>query len=337
MSHISRRGLLYGAGLSVATASGVLGAGRAFADTIEDTPRFDLATDAIRTELFEKPLTSVTVMQSFAFDDTRSHVYIAQLMDSNGGGGDHNKQGDLCVNRTGPDGRATGSMYLRGFGHGVGLAVEPDGDGAFIWLEGDAHDTGGDFTFGRKIVRVRFSDGGDTSYADVPEADRFDPVPGAEALTPSIDLEYGRLAVKYNEGGTVKFRVFGLEDFKAKKFDAIAAFDKPDEVANGVYFQGWALFGRYLYALEGSNWGSQGSVYPDGNVYLSCIDIETGEVMQRAITRAAKFFEYREPEGLAVRRHSPGDPLSAVIHFGLASGNVGDRRATLYTKPAFVD
>ncbi|ADD44138.1 hypothetical protein [Stackebrandtia nassauensis] len=336
MPSISRRGLLYGAGVSAALATGAFGVGRAFADSIEDTPRFDLSTDAIKTRFFEKPLKSGNVMQSFGFDDTRDRVYLAQVMDAKGGPGDHNKLGNLCVNQATVDGKVTGSMYLRGFGHGVGIGVEPDADGVVVWVEGDAYDAGGDFTFGRKIARVRFKAGADVKYADVPERDRFDPVPGATALTPALDLEYGRIGVKYNEAGKVRFRVYDFAEFKNRNFTPLAEFDKPEDIANRVYFQGWTLFGRYLYTLEGSNWGNQGSVYPDGNVFLSSVDIETGRMSQHSITRAAKFFKYREPEGMAVRRRKPGDPRSAVIHFGLASGNKGDRLATLYTKPAFV-
>ncbi|MFE6623313.1 hypothetical protein [Streptomyces sp. NPDC057740] len=65
-----------------------------------------------------------------------------------------------------------------------------------------------------------------------------------------------------------------------------------------------------------------------GNIHLSCLDIRTGELLDRQRTEAGYALDHREPEGLAVRRGS--EPRLCL---GLASGPEGARRFSLHYKP----
>lgn len=59
-----------------------------------------------------------------------------------------------------------------------------------------------------------------------------------------------------------------------------------------VTFQGYTMFGKYLYTLDGT--GHQDPA--DINSYVTAIDMNTGKVVQRSLTKAGKTLFYREPE-----------------------------------------
>ncbi|MFG2782358.1 hypothetical protein ACGFY7_31500 [Streptomyces prunicolor] len=65
-----------------------------------------------------------------------------------------------------------------------------------------------------------------------------------------------------------------------------------------------------------------------GNTYVSCLDIRTGELVQRSRTEAGHTLVYREPESLAVRT-KPRTRLCV----GFASGEAGARKFSLCYKP----
>lgn len=305
--------------------------------------RFNLAADAMRTAVFEKSLWNVTVMQSFAFDDVRQRIYTAQVMQPGVQlaeprtytGTERAAKGDMCISELDMAGNRLGQMYLLGFGHGVSIGVEPGDGGPYLWTETDGANYGGKDTWGTKIARFPFVNGAVLTKAS--PIDKYDPVPGATHLTVAVDNQHGLIGVKHKVGETIKYSVYQLDQFKARQFTPLVTVDQPGVVApNGVPFQGWAVYGQYLYMLDGSAYGTYGSTPPDGNTYLTSYDLAANKVVQRSITRAASGLEHREPEGMAVRRNQPGDANSAVLCFGLASGATGARKATIYEKRVLV-
>lgn len=329
---------------AVGVAGTFVGMRASLADaSLPASKRFDLSADAMRTDVFEKALWNVTVMQSFAFDDVHQRIYAAQVMQPGVQlaeprtytGTERAGKGDLCITELDMTGNRLGQMYLLGFGHGVSIGVEPVDGGAYLWAETDGANYGGANTWGTKVARFPFVAGEVLTTAS--RIDKYDPVPDGDHMTVAVDNQHGLIGVKYNLGESIKYSVYQLDQFKARQFTPLATVTQPDVVAPGdVPFQGWAIYGQYLYLLDGSAYGTYGSTPPDGNTYLTSYDLVANEVVQRNITRAAASLEHREPEGMAVRRNAPGDANSAVLCFGLASGTTGARKATIYEKRVLV-
>ncbi|MBT2508157.1 Teichoic acid biosynthesis protein C (Precursor) [Streptomyces sp. ISL-98] len=296
--------------------------------------RIDLAVPSTRWH-WKKPLRHTTVLQSFAFDDSRQRLYVVQVMQ--GGirlagesreytGTERRQRGDMCLNQLDFSGKRLGHMYLLGHGHGVGMGVERDAAGAtWIWTESDGRvaESG---AFGRGITRFRFVDR--QVRRSSAESTRY-PVAGSTANQPSVDMSTKRIAVRHRIAGKVRYRVFSLGravagDFTKPLHDFAQAAAHPDPDAD---FQGFALHGNYLYQLAGDPYGPGNPPSGHGNTYVSCIDISTGKLIQRSRTEAGYSLDYREPEGLAVRRTT-----RARLCMGFASGGVGERRYSIYYK-----
>ena len=69
-------------------------------------------------------------------------------------GTERSTNGDLCITRLGWGGTIIGGMYLKGFGHGVSIGVEPADTSACLWTETDSVPDGSDTDFGTKIART---------------------------------------------------------------------------------------------------------------------------------------------------------------------------------------
>lgn len=260
-----------------------------------------------------------TVLQSFAFDEVNKHLYVLQVR--RGGLAD----GDLCLNRLDYHGHRLGHMYLRGFGHGVSLGVEnaPDGT-ARIWTEADA-----ERGYGQGIARFRFSAGAVRTHESVTVRH---PVAGSTNNQPSVCRGSRRIAVRYRMHGSPRYRVWELDPFVAGDYsEPVADFAQtgahPDPTTP---LQGWTLYRDTVYQLAGTAYDEKTNpAAAHGNAYVSCLDIHTGELLQRHRTEAGHSLGYREPEGIAVRR-SPEPRLC----LGFASGTEGARRFSVFYKPA---
>ncbi|MFH0518782.1 Teichoic acid biosynthesis protein C (Precursor) [Streptomyces sp. M41] len=282
------------------------------------TDRFDLTAPAERWLWRKDTLKEPTLLQSFAFDEVHQHLYVLQLR--RGGGA----AGDLCLNRLDLRGKRLGHMYLRGFGHGVGMGVQHASDGTvWIWTEADARNG-----YGRGVTRFRFFDGAVRTRADVKVRH---PVPGSTSNQPSVCMASHRIAVRHRVDGEPRYRVWDLDAFVARDYSAPIA-DFPQTGAHpdpGIPFQGYALAGDHIYQLAGSAYDARTNPPARrGNIHLSCLDIRTGELRERRRTEAGHSLDHREPEGLAVR-HGAGGRLC----LGLGSGEVGKRRFSIYFKP----
>jgi hypothetical protein len=272
-----------------------------------------------------------TVMQSFSFDNANRWIIAAQIRDR--------ARGDLRLSRLTLDGELDAEMTLRGFGHGGQIGVVPDGTGSHVWVESSPADENGT-AWGTRVARVRFVDGGEVE-AGSGDVEEFDLVPGARRVTCAVDPRSRRLAVRFQVDGGPRFRVYDLDqvaagggsplhDVPAPRPHVTRANPKP-------YAQGFALYDRYLYTLEGSPYGVADSVAPTGNTYVTCTDLSVpgGRVLaSRRLTDGAQL-PYREPEGMAVLLPGPADRHPPRLAFGLASvRDGGTRLASIYYKEA---
>ncbi|MBT0770736.1 hypothetical protein KIH74_17465 [Kineosporia sp. J2-2] len=332
---ISRRNLLLAGGgtLGAALAGGATASPASAA--VAGTVQFDLTVGA--TQLIrEKELAGPKVLQSFGIDNVNDRIYWAQLSNNDGDGDLTITKTDLSGARIGPD-----HVYLKGFGHGVQIAVQPDGGGAYVWVEAAADSKG----FGTKIARFRFNDfdKGQTLTASSSGVEIFDPRPDGTNKSITIDPYWKRVAIRYIQDDVVYYRLYTLAAFADHDYGSPLA-----EVAPGNFntFQGLATFGSYLYLLTGNAYSDgYGDVYDgkladgsyaDGNTYLRTVDWNTGTVVKTSLSKAGYTLYYREPEGMAVQMTDPSDVNSARLCFGFASGAEGERRASVYYKKGFV-
>ncbi|REE95831.1 teichoic acid biosynthesis protein C [Thermomonospora umbrina] len=305
-----------------AGASGVPGEARSRpAARLPDSQRFDLTEPS--HELFRhRRLRDGTVMQSFGFDLRNRRLFAAQV--ARGPFSDH--RGDLTINRLDHAGRLKGHMRLRGFGHGVAIGVEPSGSATYLWVEVDPHPAS-DSARGTRLARFKYVDGA-TLENDSPALAKHRPIPGITGVTATIDPVNNRLAMRYKKGNW-RVAVYNLADVKARRYDRrLADVALPSQ--GGETFQGYALYGRYLYTFHGNEYGEENP--PPGNARLSTIDLNTGRrVAGPTLTKAGRSLTHREPEGLAVYRTGRGE---VRLFLGIASGRVGHRRANLFYKDA---
>ncbi|MET8947789.1 Teichoic acid biosynthesis protein C (Precursor) [Streptomyces sp. NPDC004542] len=279
--------------------------------------RVDLAKPSQRWLHRLGTLREPTVPQSFALDEVNRHLYVLQV--TRGG----LEAGDLCLNRLDYQGHARGHMYLRGFGHGVSMGVQNEADGtAWIWTEADALRG-----YGRGVTRFHFVAGATRTAEDVKIRH---PVKGSRHNQPAVCMASRRIAVRYHLHNGPRYRVWDLDAFVARDYaDPVADLAQtgahPDP---GIPFQGYALSGDHLYQLAGTAYDDTANPPAGhGNTYVSCLDIRTGALLQQCRTEAGHSLDFREPEGLAVRR-SPTPRLCV----GFASGEPGARRLSVYYK-----
>ncbi|MGW8362340.1 phage baseplate protein [Streptomyces wedmorensis] len=274
--------------------------------------RFDLAAEPV--DLFGKEvlLHHTRVHQQIAYDPVTGLGYAVQLMSGGrllpGETGtppstaERNYRGDLCVNQFAADGTVLAVMHLRGFGHGGGLGVEHVDGTPWLWLETDADRVTSGFAYGKHVGRVAFTpdavvDAG-SSLVEV-----FDPVPGALHITPALDVDHRRIAVRHvSSTGTAEYRVYELDAFKRREFTAQYAFPAKYRT------QAWCLYGNLVHQNEGNAYDAATNPKP-GNSWWNVYDITTGDVIERTFNTTALHLEHRETEGITVRRTPDGPQL----------------------------
>ena len=314
MSTFSRRSLLRAGGGLAATAT-MLGSGAALAGpAAADVPTsayFDITQpsyDLFRDKMLHE---SHHVMQGFTFDNVNRRLFVAQLQ--NGSSGD-----DLCVNQVDFSGNVVGSMHLGTAGHGVSIGVEAVGSASYIWMECDSDRTD-DKARGTALARFEFVDGG------TPSPRKF--LTGSKTITCATDPVYGRILVRRNEGGAMRYSLFTLADAAAGDFSSpLTTFSEP---ALGGVFQGYTVFGQYLYTLDGTGHDDPADI----NSYVTRIDMNTGTIRARALTKAGSTLTYREPEGMAIYRTVAGETR---LFLGFGSRDGVDRYANIFYKNALV-
>ncbi|MDF2651599.1 MAG: hypothetical protein K0Q73_7404 [Paenibacillus sp.] len=300
--------------------------------------------DALKSKMFvlsepaselvhEKALQNGTVLQSFAFDNVNQHIYVVQLMaggqqlpgeTSVVSGAKRDANGDLALTQLDMQGNKLGYMYLKGFGHGVQIGVETVGETAYLWTETDSVKEGSS-GWGTQIARFPFENGKILS-SESPEIVKHRLVEGADRTTVNIDAANGLLTMRYRIDGSFRFGVYELEDINRNHYKPLA--DVPQPVVGT--FQGFASYGGYLYLLEGNSYGSGGSVAPKGNTYITAVDLNTGEVIDKQLITAGDTLSFREPEGLGIHLTDRKHPQKAQLSFGFASNFTPNRLANIY-------
>ncbi|WP_377273247.1 teichoic acid biosynthesis protein C [Peterkaempfera sp. SMS 1(5)a] len=379
----NRRSLLAWSGASALTAATVsLGSGAASAATspaagsalLVPSPRLDL-NSASNNWIREKATRDATIIQSFGYDNANRHIYLAQV--TQGGlkltgesatvsSADRNLHGDLTITQWDMTGNILGYMYLRGFGHGMSLGVEPVGGTACLWTEVDAVPLSDGTSRGTRLARFPFVNGQVLDSTSSTLA-TYTPVPGSTINTAGIDPVYGRLAVRYHDtDGVVKYQVHDLDLARLDIWsEPLASISEPDITAIPGWplatyghpsFQGYAVVGRYLYMLHGNAYGTTENIdgqdvvisQPNvGNTFITSVDLTTGalypappspftENVNPLATAAAYTLDYREPEGLGVYIPDLAQPGVFSIGMGFASGPSGARLATIYGKAGLI-
>ncbi|GAB2927597.1 phage baseplate protein [Streptomyces mayteni] len=317
-----------GGGLLAAAAmvgsTGMLSASRAAA-ALPDSPRFRLS-GAGGNPFWRRSLHANWVLQSFAYDNERQHIYFAQYDSTNT---DPGRIGDLWVTRTDITGNQSGAMALRGFGHGVGIGVEPYRGEVHLWTEWRTGPSG----YGTRIGRFRFVNGA-TLTADDPSIEDRTPSVGGPMIEPqpAIDPWTNRLLVRYKVApDRPRIVVFDLDDARAGRLGSEHRLAERALPSRGAWggehpFQGFAACGRYAYLIEGP---------VGGPACLTALDLNgAGEstVVDRFVTDAGQSLPGREPQGMAVWI-AAGRPRLA---FGFHSNSRDVRQATVFYKSDFV-
>ncbi len=158
--------------------------------------------------------------------------------------------GDLALTKLDMNGNILGYMFLKGFGHGVSIGVEMEGNTAYIWTEVDAVANGGKNGWGSRLTRFPFVNESILT-SNSPNLEKFELIPNADRTTVNIDIAYGLLTMRYRKHGAYRFATFPLEQVKKREYTAIFDIAQPKLGT----FQGFASHGRYLYLLEGTPYG----------------------------------------------------------------------------------
>jgi hypothetical protein len=314
---ITRRGLLAASGaVAVAAVGDSLDAKPSSAD-VPASARFDLTQPSY--DLFRnKPLAQQTVMQSFTFDNVNRRLFVAQLR--NGSTSDDN--GDLCVTQLDFSGNQVGHMFLTGFGHGVSIGVEPAGSASYLWTEVDSVNSRG-----TQLARFRFASGTTLSHTSS-ALEKHLPIAGIDTVTCATDPINQRLIMRYRINGAFRYAVYNLADIRNGVYDRrLADIAQPSGLGT---FQGYAVYGQYLYMLDGDPYSATNP--SPGNAHVSSVSLNGGP-LTRVQTNAGGSLTYREPEGMAVYRTIAGETR---LFLGFASGASGDRRANIFYKNVLI-
>jgi hypothetical protein len=316
----TRRRLLVTGGTLAAAAIGGMGTGASSA-TVPPSARFDLTQPS--HDLFrDKGLFQQTVMQSFAFDNVNRRLFVAQLRNSTA-----DAEGKLCITQLDFSGNQLGHMFLNGFGHGVSIGVEPVGSDSYLWTEVDV-DSG--TARGTRLARFPYLDGV-TLDRTSPMLDKHFPIAGADIITCAIDPINLRLVMRYRlggTGGTFRFATYNLADIRNGVYtNKLADIVQPGELGN---FQGYAVYGQYLYLLDGDAYSTTNP--PPGNAFVNSVNLNGGP-LTRVPTNAGGSLDFREPEGMAVYRTVAGETR---LFLGFASGPNGARRCNIFYKNVLV-
>lgn len=285
--------------------------------TLPASKRFDLTKPSY--DLFRnKPLHENRVTQSFTFDNKNGRLFVAQLQ--NGTSGD-----DLCINQLDLSGKLLGSMHLNGAGHGVSIGVEPVGSDSYLWVETDSSSTT-DAGRGTALLRFKFENG------KAPTGAKF--LTGSNTITCATDPVNERIAIRRVEAGKVYFSVFPLASAAKGDFSKpLARFPQPALGDATVTFQGYTIYGQFLYTLDGIGHDNAADI----DSYVTAIDMTTGKIKSRALTKAGSTLVFREPEGMAVYRTVSGETR---LFLGFASHDTpgGSKRyANIFFKNVLID
>lgn len=262
-------------------------------------------------------------MQSEARTSATGTWIIAQVTQSGRRGltqAQHGAAGDLTLSHV-SGGKTVSWMYLRGFGHGESVAVQPSARGFWVWAEAKStlsHTPFPGDAFGTRVARFRWRAGA-TIWPSSRGVQVFDPVPGSYYVTPSLDLADGLIGIRYMDAaGAVHVVTYGLGQFTARHYEPVTSITLPPPPGTD---QGWALLpgGKTVAVLTGDHYTAANPA--PGDTVITWYG-SSGAVTASAADQVAASLSYREPEGLTVA----GGSLCS----GFTSGGSSARRASVY-------
>lgn len=344
MSMLNRRTFLRTAAVAggAALAPGLL----LDADALTPSKYFSL-TDDYHLLFRDKYLKDGTVMQSFAIDSDNNWVYAAQVT-----GGSDPALGNLTINKLDINGNLLGWMKIEGCGHGAQIAVQNLGVGnePWLWMEYGpvTVDTAGN-GYGSRIMRCKFQ--ANASPLPTSAIHIFDPFPNGDANTCAIDPVNRTIVVRHKEGSLYaglpwKYSVFMLADLQTFNYTPLITVDQPTLPATS--FQGYALFGDYLYMLNG-NLKNADCMSPDNkDCTITRMPITACAVSNPPAACTTTPFQIttaagidicsREPEGMCIQIPDPSDKTKLRICYGFG-GKIppnSSRTASVYYKDVLV-
>ncbi|WP_405851363.1 hypothetical protein OG361_01120 [Streptomyces sp. NBC_00090] len=296
--------------------------------------------------------------QAIATDTVNGHVFVLQVESAA-----TIPQGNMYLNRIDRlTGKVTGSMQLKGFGHGLSMGAEPVGTDTYLWTEvGPLHVTMEDgevkATFGKAVTRFLFEPGTVLDGNLIPQERKFTPPGSTSGTGPFLDPVNNQLCVMYHKSGKRHFTRYDPAAAAAGSWVPVgttfvmpAGEDVTPDVPSSPYplettlvSQGFAVLGDVLYAYQWAPYDKVNnpttvpSAYP-GIAFLTSYSWTTGARLDRQVVTNADGLTWREPEGVAVEV----DPATAETRllFGFSNtvpGTTGSRDVTIGwypTKPA---
>jgi hypothetical protein len=134
--------------------------------------------------------------------------------------------------------------------------------------------------------------------------------------------------MRYRANGAFRYAVYTIDDLRNRRYHRrLADIAQPGELGT---FQGYAVYGEYLYLLDGDAY-SRTNPRP-GNAHVSSVSLNGGPV-RRVRTDAGGSLTHREPEGMAVYRTVAGQTR---LFLGFASAGARARRANIFYKDVLV-
>ncbi|MFD3940943.1 hypothetical protein ACFWSF_39665 [Streptomyces sp. NPDC058611] len=279
------------------------------------------------------PLTKNPAPQAIATDPVNGHVFVLQMESAAA-----TPAGHMYLNRIDrKTGKLTGSMYLKGFGHGISMGAQPVGAETYLWTEVGpvSPNDGVSNSFGTAVTRFAFVHGATLDQADVPASNKFCP-PGGRSTGPTVDLAGNTLTIVYIKSGVRCFTRYDLAKASTGEWVEVGeTFSMPAGAETGLTFQGYTTLNGVLYVYQ---WKKDPVTTYPGTSFITSYSLETKAKLDSQIVTGADGLPRREPEGLAVEV----DPETAETRllFGFSDtvpGTTGRRNVTICwypTKPA---
>jgi hypothetical protein len=284
---------------AVATFLGCVVVSGALYASVPTTSRFDLTDNAAAVFTKKSLYDTYHVMQSFAWDNSHGYVYTVQVEGSDTAGtwDQHWANGDLTLTKLSADGTTiAGHMYLRGFGHGVSIGVEPVGTSVYLWTEVDSVPNSEGSGRGTKLGRFLYSDGTTLDHTSS-AITKYTLISGVTQVTPSVDMVAGRLTMRYlTSSNQFRLALYDLASVKAGGTTALCDIAIPSGLGT---FEGYTSYGSYIYLYTGTAYSDTNP--SPGNTELYSFDWNTGAQIQQAHTDAFGSQIYREPEGMSIQ------------------------------------
>lgn len=266
-----------------------------------------------------------TVHQQAAIDDATGEAYATQVIS----GGrqlagetapvpfdERARRGDLAINRIGPNGALLGVMYARGFDHGAGLGLQRTGGTLYLWTGYDAALAPvGSNGYARKVCRFEFEDGAVLDIGS-PAVTVYDPKPGFDHITASVDAANDQVGLRYHQSGTDYLAVYRLSTFTPADPGTPIYAERSIDVE--AQYQSWALYGEYAYTWHG---------YSGDRTFFTIYSFTTSSVVDEVTIDQHAEVTYREAEACNIIRAGLED---VAVMWGFATGDTGDRRINLY-------